>query len=495
MRSPFLWFPIFISLGCSDGELGLFDTADFQMGTNIGSSQEIRIDISPSDASASLLPQSFVLEPEDSWTELSLELKPNTAVTGYIHGFSIYPYMDTTLPGEDVPVEAQVQVIKDSAINGGIINSDEYGYFSLAIPEGIDYQISVTPLSPQNVPYTIVENLNLEGELPQLDIDLGVGLPIYGLIEGFAASGLSAQAQLIDADTGIKGPQIEISDNGYFQLRAPTNRRDFIVRIKGEQNDVFPTIDIPIRTEENDEDGFRLDLSIGDLSPSTVSGTINDINGSGYFERATIRFRSISLTDSDGFIELETNNDSNGNFTVNLLEGSYDMEIIPPYDENALEAPVFLTIEVNENQEELGVIHFKEKINYSAVILGVDGLPSTNVTVNLKEQGFNEHLYSGKTDDSGRLNILIPPADMNVSLIPDNSIEAITNFSISADDVNTTEEPEWHLQEGRTLSGTISTADDFVRFALIEVYQGNTLLANGLSDMEGAFSLQLQTEE
>ena len=495
MHSPYLLLPILISIGCSDADLGLFDTADFQLGTNIGSSQEIRLDITPSDASSHLLPQSFALDPQDSWIELSLELEPTTSVTGYIHGFSIYPYIDTTLPGEEVPVEAQVQIIKDSAINGGIINSDENGYFSLAIPEGIDYQISVTPLSPQNVPYTIVEGLNFEGELPQLNIDLGVGLPIYGLIEGFAASGLSAQAQLIDADTGIKGPQIDISDNGYFQLRAPTNRQNFIVRIKGEQNDVFPTIDIPVRTEENDEDGFRLDLSIGDLTPSTVSGTINDINGTGYFERATIRFRSINLTNSDGFIELETNNDSNGNFTVNLLEGSYEMEIIPPYDENALEAPVFLTIEVNENQEELGEIYFKEKINYSAVILGVDGLPSTNVTVNLKEQGFNEHLYSGKTDNSGRLAILIPPTDMNVSLIPDNNIEAITNFFISVDNVDGAEEPEWHLQEGRTLSGSISASNDVVRFALIEVYQGNTLLANGLSDMEGSFSLQLQTEE
>ena len=129
------------------------------------------------------------------------------------------------------------------------------------------------------------------------------------------------------------------------------------------------------------------------------------------------------------------------------------------------------------------------------MILGVDGLPSTNVTVNLKEQGFNELLYSGKTDDSGRLDILIPPTDMDVSLIPDNSIEAITNFSISIDDDDGIEEPEWQLQLGQTLSGTITTGDSLVPFALLEVYQGNTLLANGLSDMNGVFSLQIQTEE
>ena len=493
---PQLLFSLFILSACSDADVMTgFDTGLYLENT-IASTQEIRLDITPSDASSNLLPQSFHLSAEESWQDIYLELQSTTSINGYIHGFSIYPYVDTTLPGEDVPVEAQVQIIQEDSINGGIVNSDENGYFSLPIPQGNDYQISVTPLSPQNVPYTIVEGLNFEADIPQLDIDLGVGMPIYGLIEGFDSSGISAQAQLIDALTDIKGPQIDIADNGYFQLRAPTNRQDFIVRIKGDQNNTFPTIDIPVRTEEDDDDGFRLDLSIGDLTPSSVSGTIQDISGNDYVERATLRFRSTNLADSNGFIELETNNDTSGRFTVNLLKGSYEMEVIPFYsEEDAMEAPVFLTFEVDETQEDLGEIRFKEKINYSAVILGVDGLPSTNVTVNLKEQGFNELLYSGKTDDSGRLDILIPPTDMDVSLIPDNSIEAITNFSISIDDDDGIEEPEWQLQLGQTLSGTITTGDSLVPFALLEVYQGNTLLANGLSDMNGVFSLQIQTEE
>jgi hypothetical protein len=115
--------------------------------------------------------------------------------------------------------------------------------------------------------------------------------------------------------------------------------------------------------------------------------------------------------------------------------------------------------------------------------------------VNLKEEGFNKYLYSGKTDDSGRLSILIPAVDMNVSLIPDNSIEAITNFSLDTIDIEAEEEPKWQLQLGQPLSGLLRTEEETIPFALIEVYQGNTLLANGLSDIDGAFSLQIQTEE
>lgn len=493
MSSKNILFFVSILTACAEYSQLESELSELAQGDNI-SSQAIRLDITPSDASSNILPQSFFLNAEEAWQDLNLELQPTTIISGYIHGFSIYPYMDITLPGEDLPVEAQVQVSQGSSINGGIVNSNENGYFSLSIPEGQDYQISVAPLSPQNVPYTIVEGLSFEADIPQLDIDLGVGNPIYGLIEGFSAAGLSAQVQLIDAETGVKGPQVDISNNGYFQIRAPSNRQDFIVRIQGEQSNTLPTIDIPVRLPSN-EDGFRLDLSLGDLSPSTITGKILSVDGSDYPERSTIKFRSNSLVDNDGFIEIETNNDLSSSFTVNLLKGTYEVEIIPIYSVSGMESPVFLTLDVNENFESLGEIYFREKINYSAIVLGVDGLPSSNVTVNLKEEGFNEYLYSGKTDDNGRISILIPAVDMNVSLIPDNSIEAITNFTLDTIDIEAEEEPEWQLQLGQPLSGLLQTEGEKIPFALIEVYQGNTLLANGLSDIDGSFSLQIQTEE
>ena len=464
------------------------------------SSQEIRLDITPSDASLDILPQSFILNAEESWQDINLKLQPTTIISGDIHGFSIYPYMDTTLPGEDLPVEAQVQISQGSSINGGIVNSDEEGNFSLSIPEGQDYQISVAPLSPQNVPYTIVEGLSFGSDVPRLDIDLGVGNPIYGTIEGFSDAGFSAQVQLIDLETGVKGPQTDISANGYFQVRAPSNRQDFILRVQGEQSNTLPTIDTQVHLEANTEDSREINLSLGDLTPSTVTGQLLDVDGSSYAERSTIRFHSNSLADNEGVIDIETNNDDNSSFTVNLLKGIYEIEIIPPYSETEKEAPVFLTLDVNERLVDLGEIYFKKKITYSAIVLGIDGLPSSNVTVNFKEQEFNEYLYSGKTDDNGRLSILIPAVDMNVSLIPDNSFETITNLSLDAIDIALAEDselqlPEWPLQSGQPLSGTLQIEDEVIPFALIEVYQGNTLLANGLSDLDGYFSLQIQTEE
>ena len=90
----------------------------------------LRVDIVPSDASDSLLPQSFWIDDQMDWQNLDLSLAPSTTVEGNIVGFSIFPYIDISLPGEEVPVEGQVQISMDNSINGSIVNSDVDGFLS-----------------------------------------------------------------------------------------------------------------------------------------------------------------------------------------------------------------------------------------------------------------------------------------------------------------------------------------------------------------------------
>ena len=96
---------LLLSIGCAEYDM----TSGMDTGSRLenysDNTRSIRLDVTPSDASSSLLPQSFLILPEDSWQELSLDLQPSTTISGNVHGYSIYPYTDIVLPGEDVPVD------------------------------------------------------------------------------------------------------------------------------------------------------------------------------------------------------------------------------------------------------------------------------------------------------------------------------------------------------------------------------------------------------
>ena len=481
-----------LGTGCADyamyasldtGYYGNASSADFR---------SLRIDITPSDASGGLLPQSFNISPEQDWDNLVLELSNSTTIHGNISGYTIFPYVDINIPGEQVPVEAQVKIIQEGTINGNIVNSEANGNFDITIPHGENYQLSITPLSPQNVPYLIVDNLNfLESSTP-LEIDLGSGVPIYGIVHNFS-SALHASAQLIDGLTGIKGPQIDIQNNGYFQLRAPPNRNDFTIRIQGTDNELIPKLDIPVYVSELDTEGLRVDVDLGTLEYSTVTGRLLNSELIPFSERSIIRFESLNLYNSDGSVYVETNNDFNGYFNVTLLQGVYKMTIIPSYEENGAAAPISLEVTIDHERAELSDIQLPSLQNFSGIIYGIDSLPSAGVTVNFKDANFDQNTYSTITDDMGRFDIKLPPVLMNVSLIPGSTNAAISNFAV--DLRNDQSDFNWTLQTGQHIAGQIKTDEYTVPFALIEIYQGGNLLANGLSGQDGEFALQIQIEE
>ena len=489
-----LWTCIWIGLGLSGcAEYGLAESEMADWGTQMDASdyRRLRIDITPSNASENILPQSFWIDEEADWQNLDLALEPNTVVTGNITGYTIYPYIDVSIPGEQVPVEAQVQINQTNGINGAIINSDENGNFELTVPRGSDYQMSVTPLSPQNVPYLVLDNMRFESDPAPMEVDLGEGFPIYGRITDYTNE-RAATAQLIDSHTGIKGPQVSIAENGYFQLRAPYLRSDLTVRLQGN-NTLLPTVDIPIRLEEGDDDGFRLDVELGALDVATVFGRIVNPEILAYADRSTIRFESTELTDTIGSISVETNNDINGNFTVHLLKGTYKMTVIPPYSENAVVSPTSLDVVIDDLHFGLGDIVLPEPVTVTGVITDLDGLPNPDTTIQFKDVNYANTVHTTVTDESGRFSIKVPPVLMNTSIIPNSPNTAIQNFT--SDLRGEIRDFEWTLQSGQLLSGVASFDGLAVPFALLEVYQGDQKLATGLTGENGDFDFQIQVEE
>lgn len=481
-------------MGCADysmdvaAEYGAMDGSDYR---------SIRVDITPSDASNNLMPQSFWVDAEDDWQNLSFALQDSTVIAGNIQGYTIYPYAtDVLVPGAQVPVEAQVQLIRPNSISGNVVNSSEQGDFSVEIPRGDGYQLSITPLSPQNVPYLIVDALDFTINSESLQIDLGAGVPVYGVVADFDPS-LSATAQLIDVYTGVKGPQIDIEDNGYFQLRAPENRNELIVRIQGSDTQVLPVLDIPIHLQEGSQEGMRVDVDMGDLTTSTLSGRLmyTDTNSNvvAFSDRAIIRLESTELFFAEGTVFVETNNDWNGYFNINLLAGNYKLTVIPPYTEDARISPISMEITVDQSRENLDDIVLASPQHLSGVVVSADGIPSAGVTIHCKDVNFGQNSYSTISDETGRFDIQLPPVLMNVSLIPASSNAAISNFSLDVRNAST--ELVWNLQSGQKISGVASYQDQMVPFALVEIYQNDKLLANGLTGPDGGFSMQILVEE
>ena len=486
------WFTLSFALfGCADYSMSLEAWNEYAP-SDIDAQRTLRLDVIPSNASADLLPQSFWIEENWDWQNIDIELNESTTIEGTIYGFTIYPYADITLPGETVPVESQVSIEMSNKINGAVINSDEDGYFSLTIPSGVDYQMSIAPLSPQNVPYLVMEDLRFASESAPMEIDLGAGIPIYGRIVDFDPT-LIATAQLIDTQTQIKGPKVDIMDNGYFQLRAPHTRSEFTIRIQGSEYSLFPTMDIPVQLAEEDTDGFRADIEVGELDMSTVFGRVVDSNMIPYSERCTIRFESIELFNSTGHIAIETNNDVGGHYSTTLVEGRYKVSIIPPYSEDIDVAPTSLELTVDSDRIPTGDLVLPSPVTVSGNIVGLDGLPSDGTVVQFTDVNFEQRLYSTTTDPQGRFSLKLPPVLMNTSIIPPSSSSAIQNFQ--TDLRSYIESFEWSLQTGQPLSGVISFEGSAVPFSMIEVFQGDRKLATGLTGENGEFELQIQVEE
>ena len=101
---------------------------------------------------------------------------------------------------------------------------------------------------------------------------------------------------------------------------------------------------------EEDTDGFRADIEVGELDMSTVFGRVVDSNMIPYSERCTIRFESIELFNSTGHIAIETNNDVGGHYSTTLVEGRYKVSIIPPYSEDIDVAPTSLELTVDSDR-------------------------------------------------------------------------------------------------------------------------------------------------
>ena len=482
-----------ILTACSSGEymMGAEDMAStFAEETVLPS---LRINVYPVSESENLLPQSFTIDPMiDDVTELRFDLADTVELSGFIHGTTIYPHSDgVSVPSTRAAIEAQIQLSRPNSIHGNIVNTDEDGWFTMSVPANDQYLFSITPIQPTDLPFQINENFFLR-ESQDLEVELDMGLPIFGSISGLEGLYNQASVQLIDRETGVIGPKNPITSSGSFMLRAPANRDSLIMRLEGTPNSAIPTVELPFYIDN--QDGVELNLDLGSITPVTIEGNLQTSLGIPFSERASIIFTSKELVSTTGELSVETSNDGNGFFSAKLLPGSWKADFIPPYDDASNAAPITIEFEIEESSTSyvLPDVFLADDVRVFTRILDSMGQPAPNVLVSFQETYFHKDVYTGFTDSDGRLDIRVPSDDLIVTLTPTNNVEGITQVSVSQ--LTEGDELEWTLEKGSTISGSIYHRNMPIGHALIELWENDTLLTSQFLNEAGAFEIKLQVD-
>lgn len=178
-----------------------------------------------------------------------------------------------------------------------------------------------------------------EVDVENEDVALPIELPEQVAFSGRVSarnggiSGISVRAYAVSdarpvSTQAITGP-CELEGEGCFVIQVPVTETDFTLRVSAGDGPLVPTLDFP-RSE---------DIVLEDYGPTiTVSGWVEGPGGStDRVPNAGISFHSKRLgpggTELSGHVEAATSVGLDGSFSIDLLAGEYEAQVVPPGDE------------------------------------------------------------------------------------------------------------------------------------------------------------------
>lgn len=493
-RTPMPHLALLLSLiaGCSDAKIGAEDAAlDTGYSDGDGTAADLvplRLDIYPSDAGPELRPQSWQVEVADGWQGIDVELEAPINLVGTVTGYAATPPSAITVPGEQVPVIANVALFQQGSIAGAATSSTADGAFRLQITPGSDYRLSVIPLDPIALPFAVVSDLSLSrsGALDVDALDLGYGLPVYGLVTSSAGVPVSrTEVSLTDPETGISGPSTETDADGYYQLRSEPGA--WTLNVVGQASKAIPSVTREI--EVDPVSGVREDIDLGEIASVSFGCQIVDEEGEPVSD-VTVRLTATALEDDEWSLVRETNPDQNGDVLVKLLPGTYTAEFIPSYDTGLSPQSMELTVGSSGLELQSGVVLTALEM-LSGRVFGPSDQPLANVAISAVELGFDHQVYSGSSDGNGSFSLLVPSVPMELTFTPSSSDVAIhhTDYDPDTDTLRRVT-----LSEGRLVTGTLLVDGEPAPYAVVEIHnaEDDTLLGKTLSGEDGSFAARVE---
>ncbi len=491
--SPFLRCVALLCLlpACASTDMALDEGAGADGALDSGAenlSRAIRIDVLPSGDSP-VLAQSRIFA-ADAWQAVIVDLQPTLSWSGQVVGFRATPY-DITVPGEArVPVVARVEAIVPGQRGGAAGVTDSDGTFSLQLPAGEGYRVSVLPDSPALLPFLVLTDQSFDADLRNQDLDLGYGQAVSGRVAQDDGSPLpaTATAWLEQLPTGVAGPRAVVDSDGFFMLRALPG--DYRLVVSGAGSTSFiPTVTQRITVTEDGP--VRADVSMGRILPLRVDGRALGADGRS-MPGTEVRFAAVHLRDAEGSAVVAASvNDREGTFTAQLLPGEWTMEILPPYEPQGDSSPLRVEgIVVDDAPLNLDAYTLPERVPVEGVVFSAYGdAPAPDVLVTATEADFGGNVYSTRTDADGRYRFEVTDTALEVSFSPPTSTEATTWVSVA----DPRDLGNLRLATGSQVSGVVRFENEPVAYSLVEIRDGATgaLYATALTATDGTFSVRI----
>ncbi len=453
------------------------------------SGNQLRIDVIPSSVTPELTAQSWITPLDADLLELNIRVTPSITVTGTVLGYEATPYGAEVPGSESVPIDAQVTLIRPGTINGSSIATNASGQFTLSVPPSGGYRLSIVPRDAPSIPFFVESGLSLTEDTDFGDIDLGHGEPIYGKVlyhDGDPVTG--AQVRAVDPLSGVAGPSTLTDAQGHYMIRAEPGTLE--VKAGGNPGTYLPTLVHSVDVAE--EAGIHLSFDMGDISPVQVAGTVIGASSGAREKDIKVRFRSASLDEVDGTLEVETETDGDGLFSRSILPGAWIVEFIPPFDSDR--SPVVFSFDVDANQGtpvNLDDIELPERVRIQREIVDPWGSPLPGAVVNAREVGFDGYIYSATADIDGRIDMELPATDMELTLVPPTTGLAVSRIQLNP----ATDSDTLQVVEGQSISGVVWSEGASVPFALVEVRDTDgTLLASSVTGPDGNFTVQIEAD-
>jgi hypothetical protein len=439
------------------------------------------------------LPQTFELRPNARDTDLGvgvLELLPPVLQTGHIVGYRINPLV-VALPGENVPVAGAVYLTQPNGLQSYVSYTDDDGRFEVWAVPGADYQLQVVPDDPMLPRHTAT--LDVLDPMEELELDLGVGAPVFGhvSIAGFPIGG--ARVRVVDA-TGISSMSAESDGAGLYQLRATPGL--WRVVCDGRDNGRDPSLDLG--EIELADPGLVVDVSYPPILTAFLDGRVQSATGAPVGD-ATVRLvyeggKGFAGLNASWVGEAITNED--GRFTVSSVPGTFNIEVLPPEGtEGESFSPIRLTdLVLAEGENTLGTLALPPLVTVSGLVQaeGAEGLGLGSAQVSCTEIGFSGRSFDAFTEVDGVFSLEMPSVPMICDVSPPSSSSGLARRRAPIDPSQATSGFRFELPTGTLVSGVVNLGDVPEAYAVVELRDVNDVLyGSGLTGPDGRFELRV----
>ena len=497
LRAPAL---VSMLLAAACGEAGLTSDASAnggEEGNDVRSVSGLTLQVVPTEvpvsADAVVLAQSVgvdaTLQVGSGSRDLgTVRLVDPVSVSGQVVGLAaplVAPI--AALPGQEdaEPFPGEVRLLHDSSVQSYRTPLSADGSFQAQVVPDADYLLAVVPDDP-SLPLGFYD-LDLREDNEGLSIDVGAGVPIYGVVteDGVPVAG----AQVVAEQQGVETAVAVTNGAGFYELRVAEGEAS--VRCVGDDpttDAVLEVASVPVGPE-----GLRRDFTYPAPSQSLVEARLEGEDGQPLDGSVEVRLTASSV---DG---LETQNAS---FVVSdvtdqivltrVPEGIYDVEVLPPTEGSGADyTPIRLTNVVVEGDTDLGTLVMPAMRRVEGSVADPQQQLIPRVAVSCREDGFGGRAWATVTSSEGSFTLDLPQVPVTCSFTPPVELTAVALTRRSFDAADSIA-PSFTLAEGQTVTGRVTRDGEGEELVVVELHdREERLLGSALTDEEGNWTMQV----